>query len=108
MPKLLIEIESGKCPRLDMVFIDGMHLFDYTLLDFFYADKMLNINGLIIIDDIRHAPVQKLIQYVKKNYYRCYRFIETPCSETMATFVKVQHEVIDSNGNRKWNSHVDF
>ena len=41
MPKLLEEVEQGRRQKFDLIFIDGMHLFDYTLLDFFYADKLL-------------------------------------------------------------------
>ena len=38
LPELL---EQGK--RFDFAFIDGMHLFDYTLLDFFYVDRCVNL-----------------------------------------------------------------
>ena len=36
----------------DLIFIDGFHTFDYTLLDFFYSDLLLKVNGFIIIDDL--------------------------------------------------------
>jgi predicted O-methyltransferase YrrM len=36
LPQLLQREE-----RFDLVFIDGMHTFDYTLVDFFYSDLLL-------------------------------------------------------------------
>lgn len=38
--------------RIDMVFIDGMHLFEYALRDFINAERRASPCGLIIIDDI--------------------------------------------------------
>ncbi|HUT51818.1 MAG TPA: class I SAM-dependent methyltransferase [bacterium] len=46
LPKLL---ERGV--KLDFAFIDGWHTFDYTLLDVFYADKMLSPGGLLLLHD---------------------------------------------------------
>ena len=45
LPQLL---EQGE--RFDLIFIDGMHLFDFTLVDFFYCDLLLKPNGYIIFD----------------------------------------------------------
>jgi len=90
-----------------MIFIDGMHLFDYTLLDFFYADLMLEVNGLIVIDDIKHPSVLKCIDYINTNY-KHYKLVKTPCSSSAATYVKLFDDVIDAPGCRKWNTHTDF
>jgi predicted O-methyltransferase YrrM len=53
--------------RLDFAFIDGMHTFDYVLVDFFYIDKMLNIGGVVIFDDLSYPSVRKLCRYVLRN-----------------------------------------
>ena len=108
MPKLLEEVEQGRRQKFDLIFIDGMHLFDYTLLDFFYADKLLRANGLIVVDDIKHKCVAKFYDYVLTNYNFCYEEIKTPCSETSATFRKIKDEEIDTPGNRSWHTHVEF
>lgn len=38
--------------NLDLVFIDGMHLFEYTLRDFINTEKYSHRNTIIVIDDI--------------------------------------------------------
>lgn len=40
--------------RFQLIFIDGWHTFDYTLVDFFFADLLLEVNGLVLLDDINH------------------------------------------------------
>jgi len=52
----------------DFIFIDGWHTFDYTLLDFYYSDKLLKINGIIIIDDALHKGVNKCTRFINNNY----------------------------------------
>ncbi len=49
---------------LDFIFIDGWHTFDYTLIDFFYADKLLRKDGIILIDDALHKGVEKFVKNI--------------------------------------------
>jgi predicted O-methyltransferase YrrM len=83
----------------DLIFIDGWHTFDYTLIDFFYADKLLKINGIIIIDDALHSGVKKCIDYLNTNY-KFYNKIESPI--TLGAFQKTK------NDDREWNFHKNF
>ena len=46
LPKLL---EKYKYNYFDFIFIDGFHTFDYTLVDFFFSNLLLKINGIIVI-----------------------------------------------------------
>jgi len=57
--------KSGQ--RLDFAFIDGWHTFDFTLLDFFFIDKMLNVGGVIAFDDANWPAVRKVCRFVKTN-----------------------------------------
>jgi|tagenome__1003787_1003787.scaffolds.fasta_scaffold20745370_2 predicted O-methyltransferase YrrM len=51
--------------RLDFAFIDGWHTFDYALVDFFYVDLMLNVGGLMVLDDAWSYPaLRKLARYI--------------------------------------------
>ena len=49
MPKFL------NMKPFDFIFIDGWHTFDYTLVDMFYADRLLRIGGYLLIDDALHS-----------------------------------------------------
>jgi predicted O-methyltransferase YrrM len=62
LPQLLAE---GK--RFDLVFVDGLHIFDHTLLDFFYADRMLRVGGYIAFDDCSFPAVEAVLSYVLAN-----------------------------------------
>jgi len=59
LPKLL---EKGVV--LDLAFIDGWHTFDYTLLDFFYIDKMLRPGGVVLLHDRSWPAKQKVIRFI--------------------------------------------
>jgi predicted O-methyltransferase YrrM len=70
LPRLYSEGE-----RFDFAFIDGMHLFDYVLVDFFYVDRLLEVGGCVALDDIWMPAVQKVISFVLKN--RSYKLVKT-------------------------------
>lgn len=53
--------------RLDFAFIDGWHTFDYTLVDFFYIDRMLRVGGVVVFDDTTYTAVRKVCRYVATN-----------------------------------------
>lgn len=55
----------------DFIFIDGWHTFDHTLLDAFYATRLLRIGGYLLVDDAGMAPVQRACEYLAA--YPCYR-----------------------------------
>jgi predicted O-methyltransferase YrrM len=66
LPRLL---EKGVV--LDLGFIDGWHTFDYTLLDFFYIDKMLRPGGVVLLHDRSWPSKQKVFRFIKT--HRRYR-----------------------------------
>ncbi|HRX86060.1 MAG TPA: polysaccharide deacetylase family protein [Phycisphaerae bacterium] len=57
-------VKSGR--RFDFILIDGWHSFDYTFVDLFYADVLLNSGGTLAIHDTNWPAV-----------YRACRFLET-------------------------------
>jgi predicted O-methyltransferase YrrM len=62
LPELL---RAGR--TFEVVFVDGNHRFDYTLLEFQYLDRMLPPNGCMVFDDIDLPAVRKVLTYVLRN-----------------------------------------
>jgi predicted O-methyltransferase YrrM len=96
LPELLKK-EGEK--SFDFVFIDGWHTFDYTLLDFFYANLLLKTNGFIVIDDALHAGVKSCVSYLDSNY-KFFKKCESPV--TVACYQKLRDD------DREWNFHNKF
>ncbi|HEY8560523.1 MAG TPA: class I SAM-dependent methyltransferase [Pyrinomonadaceae bacterium] len=65
-------VEQGR--SFDFIFIDGWHTFDHTLLDCFYATRLLSVGGVLAVDDIGQEPVRRAVDYLLK--YPCYRFLD--------------------------------
>lgn len=69
-PKL---IEEGI--QIDLAFIDGFHTFDYSLVDFFFIDKLLRPGKHLVIHDIQFPSKKKLLKFILS--HRRYRIVET-------------------------------
>lgn len=82
--------------KFDFIFIDGWHTFDYTLLDFFYSFLLLNVGGIIIIDDALHKGVNKCVKYIETNYINCHKLKSPP---TVACFKKIKEDTRELNFN---------
>ena len=96
LPKLLSTYNKN---YFDFIFIDGWHTFDYTLIDFFYADKLLRKDGIMMIDDALHEGVKKFVKYIETNY-KNYKKINTHI--TQAGFIKMDED------SREWFFHSGF
>jgi len=94
LPKLL-----EKKNEYDLIFIDGWHTFDYTLLDFFYANLLLRKGGIIVIDDAYHQGVNKCLRYLDSNY-KNYKRIKSP--STIGAYEKI------GDDEREWSFHTNF
>ncbi|MBN1514740.1 MAG: class I SAM-dependent methyltransferase [Phycisphaerae bacterium] len=57
--------------RVDFAFIDGRHMFDYALVDFFLIDRLLRVGGVVAFDDACWESVWKVVRFVIRN--RAYR-----------------------------------
>jgi predicted O-methyltransferase YrrM len=53
--------------RIDFGFIDGMHVFDYALVDFFYVDWMLATGGFVALHDAWMPAITDLVDFVLAN-----------------------------------------
>jgi predicted O-methyltransferase YrrM len=65
--------EGFKC---DMLFIDGIHRFLERSMDFYYADRMLRIGGIVAFHDLWLPSMKKVLKMVRT--FGTYKMIETP------------------------------
>ena len=62
LPRLL---EQGVVA--DLVYIDGMHTFDYVALDAFYAGKLLKVGGIMAFNDCGFRSIHKFLRYFRRH-----------------------------------------
>jgi cephalosporin hydroxylase len=58
---------GGAAPSLKLAYVDGSHHFDGTLFDFMYFDRMLEVGGVIGIDDAHAPAVRTVASFVANN-----------------------------------------
>lgn len=106
LPKLL---ENGK--KFDFAFIDGDHKFDTVMIDFYYVDLLLNINGYVLLDDVEMDGIKKVVDWITTNRLE-YKRIDLPKNTAngdpnnnynrLALFQKT------SESQREWDHYNDF
>jgi predicted O-methyltransferase YrrM len=52
--------------KFDFAYIDSTKQMDWLLVDFFFIDKMLAINGIIVFDDVAFPGIRKLLRYISQ------------------------------------------
>jgi predicted O-methyltransferase YrrM len=72
MPDLL----RNQPESFDLIFIDGWHTFDHTMLDLFYANRLIRIGGYIVIDDCTWQAVSAAVSYFLN--YPAYEQVSEP------------------------------
>ena len=85
--------------RIDFALIDGLHLFDATLVDFFLIDRMLDVGGVVVFHDTWMPAVAQAVAFVRAN--RAYSDVEAGDS-AMAALRK------EADDSRAWDFHRDF
>lgn len=70
--RLVEELDYLALPRLvaeglrcDFAFLDGWHSFDYTFIDLFYADLLLNDGGIMMLHDSVMPCVHKACMFLE-------------------------------------------
>ena len=94
LPALVAEDVS-----LDLALIDGMHLFDYALVDFFHADRMLRVGGVVVFHDLWMPAVRQAASFVLAN--RAYERLDAG-DDDMWALRKTGED------DRAWDFHRDF
>jgi predicted O-methyltransferase YrrM len=85
--------------RIDFALIDGLHLFDAALVDFFHADRMLDLGGVVVFHDTWMPAVAQATEFVRTN--RAYEILEV-ADPAMVALRKLRDD------DRAWDFHRDF
>jgi len=72
--------------RYDFAYVDGWHTFDHVLVEFFYINRMLEIGGIVLFDDVHLPSLQKILALIKG--YDCYDTL--PMSEEWENSVPIK------------------
>jgi predicted O-methyltransferase YrrM len=84
LPRLL---DAGT--HIQAAVIDGYHTFDHTLVDFFYVNKMLDVGGIIMLDDIQYPAVALVAKHILT--YPAYQWLaELPDPAGRTTRTKIR------------------
>jgi predicted O-methyltransferase YrrM len=110
-PELIEEPSEIALPRLlqqeegfDFAFIDGWHTFDHALVDFFYVNRLLNVQGIVVFDDMEFPQLRKLVRYIR--HYPNYEVIGSvprywrprgKVAPKVASLIKLLPEKINKN-----------
>jgi hypothetical protein len=61
------------------VHVDGGHYGDTPMSDLFYADKLLRVGGVLILDDTQNKEIVQLIPFLLSKGYMVVTQIPTFC-----------------------------
>jgi predicted O-methyltransferase YrrM len=105
---LPLSLQLGE--RFQFALIDGLHVFDYAIVDAFYVDLMLDVGGFVVFDDADMAGIAKAVDFFKVN--RAYREV-VPDDIGLKSFqllgktrMKMLRKI--SNDDRPWDHHIEF
>ena len=85
--------------RIDFALIDGLHLFDAALVDFFHADRMLDPGGVVVFHDTWMPAIAQAAEFVRTN--RAYEPLDAGDPAIVALRKLADDE-------RPWDYHRDF
>jgi predicted O-methyltransferase YrrM len=86
--------------RIQFVYIDGSHLFNDALTDFCLSDKLMDIGGLALLDDLWMPAVQRVAAFISRNM-ACYERVDSG-HKNLACFRKSGWD------ERSWDHYAEF
>jgi predicted O-methyltransferase YrrM len=75
--------------KVDFAFIDGEHLFDHALVDFFFIDQLMNVGGVVVLDDASWPSLRRLARFIASN--RNYKVVDHIGSDVVGKSRHLQH-----------------
>lgn len=81
LPRLVVE-----GAKFDLVLIDGWHSFDYAFVDYFYADLLLEVGGVMVFHDTGWPSVEKVCRFLEAN--KPYERLSPPTAVEMKSLAR--------------------
>jgi predicted O-methyltransferase YrrM len=85
LPRLLADDTT-----IGVAYIDGLHSFEYALLDFFYVDKMMPIGGVVGFNDCDWVAVLPTLRFVE--HHRKYLQLDVGLSPRYGNRNELAHQ----------------
>jgi predicted O-methyltransferase YrrM len=92
--------------KIQAAIIDGWHTFDHTLIDFFYINKMLEVGGVVIIDDTLFPSIQQVVDHILT--YPCYEIFGRTPSPSPTLRARVRQELAKRTGAKFLRRPSDY
>ena len=92
--------------RFEFIFIDGDHKFDGILVDFYYADLLLEQEGYILLHDTWMRSTQLVMRFIRKNRAD-YRQVPTP-QKNFALYQKIAEDQRDGMHFREFYTRKKY
>lgn len=70
------KMRSGE--KFQLIYIDGSHAYHEALLDFYYARHLLDIGGVVVLDDCAKPDVRAAIRTIRKRFVSVEEFDLSP------------------------------
>lgn len=85
--------------RIQFGFIDGDHRIDAVFMDFYYVNKLLEEQGIVIFDDVQFPSIASVVSYALKNFH----YERLPCAEVRYAVLRKTKD-----DDRGWGDYGSF
>ena len=92
---------SEQGDTFDFILIDGFHSFDLTLLDLFYADKLLAVGDLLVCHDSSSPPVFKALSAQMVGGNKPYQRLSPPLHTAQFSFSRKVYNRLFRQSDRR-------
>jgi predicted O-methyltransferase YrrM len=75
--------------KFGLIYVDGSHLFEEVLIDFYFSNLLLELGGVIAFDDSACGHVAKVVSFIRRTHQGCYQE-ESPYAITEPRWPKLK------------------
>lgn len=95
LPKLA---EAGE--RFGLIYVDGSHLFEDVMVDFYFSHRLLEEGGVIAFDDSSCGHVRKVLRFIRRNLGAAYEEL-SPYEVTAPRWPRLKQQAARLTGRQQ-------